>query len=198
MRIPEHAIGQDRSSGKTLAAMLYEKHAPGLLSLCMRYCGNLQDAEDVLHEGFIKIIKNIDSFRNRGEGSFEAWMRRIMVNTALNHLRDHAKERTFLDINPLAERIESSDSEEEEGNFLIGLAEKADPKMVMEMICDLPQGYRAVFNMYVFESFSHKEIAKALNFSENTSKSQLSKARAMLRKKLTRVMTGKSEYHEKV
>ena len=178
-----------------LPAKLYEKHAPALLSLCMRYCGNIQDAEDVLHEGFIKIIRNVGGFRDGGKGSFEGWMRRIMVNTALNYIRDHAKERKFLDIDPIEDRLVPDDDSEGE-DFITGMAGHVSPQVVMDLICELPYGYRSVFNMYVFESYSHKEIAQALNFSENTSKSQLSKARSMLRKKLTLLMM-KTETHEK-
>jgi RNA polymerase sigma-70 factor, ECF subfamily len=197
MRITGNEVNEDYLSSNNLPAQLYEKHAPGLLSLCLRYCGNIQDAEDVLHEGFIKIIRNLQSFKDKGKGSFEGWTRKIMVNTALNFIRDHAKERKFLDIEPLSDKIDFGNENEEDDNFLTGLAEKVSPNMVMEMICDLPPGYRAVFNLYVFESFSHKEIAHTLNCTENTSKSQLSKARAMLRKKLTQLAVIKTEYHEK-
>ncbi len=192
MRILGKVAKEDHFSDSNLPAALYEKHAPALLSLCLRYCGNIQDAEDVLHEGFIKIIRNLQNFKDKGKGSFEGWMRRIMVNTALNYIRDHAKERKFLDIDPISDKFDFGN--EDEDNHFVELAEKIDPKVVMEMICELPPGYRAVFNMYVFESFSHKEIAQTLNCSENTSKSQLSKARALLRKRLNPLLVMKFEY----
>jgi RNA polymerase sigma-70 factor (ECF subfamily) len=160
---------------------LYVKYSPALLSVCLRYCGNLADAEDVLHDGFIKIIRNLSSFKPRSNGSPEAWMKRIMVNTALNYIRDHAKEKKFLDIDPISERVEIA---EPEITWFDDLAGKINPDKVMEMICELPPGYRTVFNLYVFESYSHSEIAGLLGCSENTSKSQLSKARGMLRKRL--------------
>jgi RNA polymerase sigma-70 factor, ECF subfamily len=160
---------------------LYVKYAPALLSLCMRYCGNRADAEDVLHDGFIKIIRNLSSFKPRLNGTPEAWMKRIMVNTSLNYLRDHAKENRFIDIDPIGERIIP---EEQEKSWLEDFAEKIDPDKVMAMICELPAGYRAVFNLFVFESYSHREIAAMLGCSESTSKSQLSKARRMLRNRL--------------
>ena len=165
--------------------LLYEKHAPSLLSLCLRYCGNIEDAEDVLHDGFIKIIKNLHTFRDRENGSFTGWMKRIMVNTSLNLIRDRSKENKFTDIDPLVEKIIIP--EEEETDSLIN-TESFSKEMIMKMICELPAGYRTVFNMYVFEDYTHREIAEILNFSENTSKSQLSKARAMLKKKLNQVM----------
>jgi RNA polymerase sigma-70 factor (ECF subfamily) len=160
---------------------LYVKYAPALLSVCLRYCGNLADAEDVLHDGFIKIIRNLPTFRLRANGTFEAWMKRIMVNTALNYIRDHAKEKKFLDIDPLIEQINIEEPEDTLFDELVG---KINPDKVMEMICELPPGYRTVFNLYVFESYSHREIAGLLGCSENTSKSQLSKARGILRKRL--------------
>ena len=160
---------------------LYVKYAPALLSVCLRYCGNLADAEDVLHDGFIKIIRSLPKFKHRSNGTLGSWMKRIMVNTALNYIRDHSKEKRFLDIEPLTERITNQEDEE---NHFEELAGKIHTEEVTKMICELPLGYRTVFNMYVFESYSHHEIADALGCSENTSKSQLSKARGMLRKKL--------------
>ena len=165
--------------------LLYEKHAPSLLSLCLRYCGNIEDAEDVLHDGFIKIIKNLHTFRDREDGSFTGWMKRIMVNTSLNLIRDRSKENKFIDIDPLVEKIVVPEEEETDSLFN---TESFSQEMIMKMICELPAGYRTVFNMYVFEDYTHREIAGILNFSENTSKSQLSKARAMLKKKLNQVM----------
>ena len=160
---------------------LYVKYAPALLSVCLRYCGNLADAEDVLHDGFIKIIRNLPKFKHRSNGTLGSWMKRIMVNTALNYIRDHSKEKKFLDIDPISERINIA---EQEDTWFDELAGKINPDKVMEMICELPPGYRTVFNLYVFESYSHREIAGLLGCSENTSKSQLSKARGMLRKRL--------------
>lgn len=160
---------------------LYVNYSPALLSVCLRYCGNLADAEDVLHDGFIKIIRNLPKFKHRSNGTLESWMKRIMVNTALNYIRDHSKEKKFLDIDPISERINIAELED---TWFDELAGKINPDKVMEMICELPPGYRTVFNLYVFESYSHREIAGLLGCSENTSKSQLSKARGMLRKRL--------------
>lgn len=170
-----------RRSESKLPELLYEKYAPGFLTMCIRYCGDLKDAEDVLHDGFIKILKNHSKYKQIKGGSFEGWMKRIIMNTVLNYIRDHAKEKRFLDIEPLTERITNQEDEE---NHFEELAGKIHTEEVMKMICELPLGYRTVFNMYVFESYSHHEIADALGCSENTSKSQLSKARGMLRKKL--------------
>jgi len=164
---------------------LYNAYAPMLLSVCLRYCGNRQDAEDVLHDGFIKILKNIHTFEARSSGSFEGWMKRIIVNTALNSLRDQTRARQLLDIDPMQEKIPD---EPDEATIWEHLHVSLGNERIMQMICELPPGYRAVFNLYVFEEYSHKEIAKELQLSENTSKSQLSKARALLRKKIYEVM----------
>jgi RNA polymerase sigma-70 factor, ECF subfamily len=175
---------------------LYDRHAPKLLSVCFRYCGNRDDAEDVLHDGFIKIIQNIQKFKVRADGSLEAWMRRIMVNTALNSLRRRLKEKNFVDIDPILDKI---DLHEEEENDPEEIYLKVDRETIMEMICELPAGYRTVFNLFVFEQYGHREIAELLKCSENTSKSQLSKARALLRKKMEQLVNAKtSTTYEKV
>jgi RNA polymerase sigma factor (sigma-70 family) len=177
---------QNETTGKQSAEALYDKYAPMLLGLCRRYCGNPEDAEDVLHDGFIKIYKNLSRFEERKGSSFEGWMKRIMVNTALNHIRSKAKDKLVFSLD---EKLEATlQPEEEQAFFIEELAGKLRKEQIMEMVCALPAGYRTVFNLYVFESFSHREIAAELNCSENTSKSQLSKARAMLRKQLTQVM----------
>jgi RNA polymerase sigma-70 factor, ECF subfamily len=161
---------------------LYDRYAPSLLSLCFRYAGNIQDAEDILHDGFIKIIKSLPDFQPRPDSSLEAWMKRIMTNTALNFIRDHAWERNLLDLDKLQERV--SMKEDDQADFdLAHLPVSQD--QIFAMIAGLPAGYRTVFNLYVFEEYSHKEICEMLNCSESTSKSQLSKARAVLRARIS-------------
>jgi RNA polymerase sigma-70 factor, ECF subfamily len=159
---------------------LYDRYAPSLLSLCYRYSGNMQDAEDILHDGFIKIIKNLPDFKPRPDGSLQAWMKRIMINAALNFLRDHVKERKLLDLDAIQDRLNVND---EAVDFdLAHLPVTQD--QILKLIGELPAGYRTVFNLYVFEDYSHKEICRQLNCTESTSKSQLSKARAVLRSKI--------------
>ena len=161
---------------------LYDRHAPALLSLCFRYAGNMQDAEDILHDGFIKIIKNLADFKPRPDSSLEAWMKRIMINTALNFIRDHARERNQVDVDKYQERKDLVN--EETADFdLAHLPVTQD--QILQLIAELPDGYRTVFNLYVFEEFSHKEICEKLNCTESTSKSQLSKARAVLRARIS-------------
>lgn len=160
---------------------LHNRYAPLLLGLSIRYCGNRSDAEDVLHDAFIKILSGIDSFIERPNSSFEGWLKRITVNTALNFIRGKLKTNFMVGLNPLIEEIQE---ELPVDDPIVTLGEHLTRDMVMQMLCEMPDGYRTVFNLYVFEAYSHKEIATELNCSENTSKSQLFKARAILRKKI--------------
>jgi len=155
---------------------LYDTYSPVLLGVSMRYCDCREDAEDMLHESLINILHGIQDFRETFQGSFEVWMKRITVNNCLNALRKKIETVRLNGNEPfqyaLAEEVDDS-----------GLsAAFIKPEIVVQMIQYLPVGYRTVLNLFVFERLTHKEIAKALNISENTSKSQLSKARKMLRK----------------
>lgn len=186
MESDEALVRKIRQNKNGALGVLYDRYAPTLLGICMRYCGNRQDAEDVLHDGFIKVLKQVHTFKPQSTGSFEGWMKRIIVNTALNFLRGHNKENRFLDVMSIQDKIPDVT---DEPNLWKTLDEQVGKEKIMEMICELPAGYRTVFNLYVFEEYSHREIAEKLQFSENTSKSQLSKARILLRKKIYQVMT---------
>ena len=164
---------------------LYDSNAPKFLGICYRYCGNRQDAEDILHDGFIKIIQNLHTFEKRANGTFEAWMKRIIVNTSLNFIRDRMKEQKNIDIDPLIDKLNFTEEEESEPDLPYLSMDRED---ILAMVCELPTGYRTVFNMYVFEDYGHKEIADILGFTENTSKSQLSKARRLLRTRLNQLV----------
>jgi len=157
----------------------YDSYSPMLLAICMRYTAIREDAEDVMHESLIKILKGLEKFNPRFSGSFEVWIRRITVNTSINFLRERMKAQK---LNNRATNEEIL--VEEEGSDTSSLPEQLEPEAVIRLIGDLPDGYRTVLNLYVFENYSHKEIATELGISENTSKSQLSKARALLRKKV--------------
>lgn len=159
-------------------SLLYQKYGAVMLGVCVRYVRNRNEAEDVLQEGFVKIFKKIKTFE--GRGSFEGWLKRIMVNTAINYLKSNKKfqlEEEF-DANNLNHTIGKSDEELFEANAEVPQEE------LISMIDDLPTGYKLVFNMYVLEGMTHKEIAESLGCSLGTSKSQLSKARKYLRTKL--------------
>src|SRR5215213_2397440 len=146
---------------------LYELFSPKMYGVCLRYAANSEEAEDILQEGFIKVFKKMSSYR--GEGSFEGWIRRIFVNTAIEQFR----KKTYLQ--PITEQEENSI----EGKYISVLDNLAE-KDIIKLIQQLSPGYRTVFNMYVVEGYTHKQIADALNISEGTSKSQLSRAKLIL------------------
>jgi len=143
-----------------------------MYGVCLRYCGSRDDAQDILHEGFLKIFEKIRQFEFRG--SFEGWIRRIMVNTALERYRNQNK---FVSI-----RDDSIEDYEKPEDF--DISEDITAKELMEMIEDLSPQYRMVFNMYAIEGYSHKEIAELLGITEGTSKSNLSRARVILQEKI--------------
>lgn len=148
---------------------LYHKFSSKMYAVCLRYSGNAEDARDLLQEGFIKIFKNLNKFR--GDGSFEGWIRRIFVNTSIEHYRKK------VNLYNVSEAQENT-IEDKEWNVLDTLAEKDIIKMVQE----LSPGYRSVFNMYVIEGYSHKEIGEILGINEGTSKSQLARAKSVMKK----------------
>jgi RNA polymerase sigma-70 factor (ECF subfamily) len=150
-----------------------------MLGVCFRYSKNRSDAEDILQEGFIKVFQKINTFK--GTGVFEGWLRRIMVNTALNHYKANLKfayHEEITDKNNGVDFINKSDDK-------IFVDQSVSKEQLLGIVQNLPNGYRMVFNMYVLDGMTHKEIAEDLSISENTSKSQLSKSKKMLRKLIT-------------
>jgi RNA polymerase sigma factor (sigma-70 family) len=150
---------------------LFNLFSPRMFSICRRYLKNPMQAEDVLVIAFTRIFEKIDQFK--GEGSFEGWIRRIVVNEALTALR---KSRAMM----LETDLDQADRQPDYSS----LADQLEAEDLLKMIDELPPGYRVVFNMYAIDGFSHKEIAEQLGISENTSKSQLSRARSYLQKVL--------------
>lgn len=146
---------------------LYRRFSPRMYAVCLRYAGSAEEAEDILQEGFIKVFKKLNTFRK--EGSFEGWIRRIFVNTAIEHFR----RKKYLQ--PVTEKEENTI----EGSYLSVLDTLAE-RDIMELVQQLSPGYRTVFNMYVVEGYTHKEIGDILGISEGTSKSQLSRAKVIL------------------
>ena len=155
--------------------LLYERYAPKMLGICMRYFHSKEEAQDALQDGFVKIYSKIKGFK--GDGSFEGWIRRIMVNTSLNLYRSNLKRMYHSDVDD--EKVQIADSSVDYDQFNV--------QDIMKLIQDLPDGYRIIFNMFEIDGYSHKEIANSLQISVNTSKSQLLKARAHLRKELERL-----------
>ena len=161
-----------KRSERSAQRRLFDFLSPKMFPLCLRYMGDRDSAEDILQEGFVTLFTKLDSFT--GEGSFEGWARKIFVNTALMSLR-----RT--DALKLSDDLETAwgvSSENESAVQTMGYKE------LMGLISQLPAGFRTVFNMYVIEGYSHKEIAGMLGISEATSRSQLQRARMMLQKKI--------------
>jgi len=150
---------------------LYKLYANKFLGICLRYTRNKSQAEDVLHDSFIKIFTKIDQYS--GKGSFEGWMKRIVSNTAIQYLRDNTKDRSVFEDKEIDNTAIVEDIED---NIPL-----IDSKELMRIIQSLPDGYKIIFNMYVFEEMSHREIANNLGISEGTSKSQLHRAKRYLR-----------------
>lgn len=146
---------------------LYQRFAPKMYGVCLRYAGNAEEAEDILQEGFIKVFNKMSSYR--GDGSFEGWIRRVFVNTAIEHFR----KKTYLQ--PITETEENTI----EGKYLSVMDQLAE-KDIIQLVQQLSPGYRTVFNMYVIEGYTHRQIAEILEISEGTSKSQLSRAKIIL------------------
>ncbi|MFH2095451.1 MAG: sigma-70 family RNA polymerase sigma factor [Bacteroidota bacterium] len=151
---------------------LYNRFSARLFGVCLRYARNYQDAEDLLHEGFIRVLDRMKDYR--AEGSLEGWMRRVMVTTAINYY--HKNWADHYDVE-LSEVPAEDQMYEDTFSYL-------STKELLDHIRQLPDGYRIVFNLYVVEGYRHNEIAGMLSISENTSKSQLMKARNYLMKRI--------------
>ena len=162
----EHIINQCKSQDPDAQKVLYDLYKDTLYAVCLRYIKSSHDAEDVFIDAFYKIFTKIDHFK--GEGSFEGWMRRIMVNESLMFLR----KKTNLHLTVELPDKEIADSQEEEDDMSFD--------DIMKVLDELPVGYRTIFNLYVFEDMKHREIAEMLGISINTSKSQLILAKKRL------------------
>jgi RNA polymerase sigma factor (sigma-70 family) len=156
---------------------LYNRFAPKMYAVCLRYANNTNDAQDLLQEGFIKVYKNLHRFR--AEGSFEGWIRRVFVNTSIEHFRKKSAQLTSV-----SEREENT-IEDVDITALDNLAQKD----IINIVQELSPGYRTVFNLYVVEGYSHREIGEMLGISEGTSKSQLARAKSILQKKITQYLS---------
>ncbi len=158
---------------------LFEMYAPKMMGVCLRYMKDQAQAEDVLQDGFVKVFTKLDKYT--GNGSLEGWVRRIMVNTSLDHLRKTNKFNANVSMDDVSYKVES------DADALSDLMEEDLLKLIREM----PDGYKTVFNMFAIEGYSHKEISVKLGISENTSKSQYSRAKAYLRTKLEELEIGR-------
>jgi len=150
----------------------YKRFAPKMYGICIRFAKNKMEADDIMQEGFIKVFLNLNSYR--GDGALEGWVRRTIVNTAINYYKRNLKYQNDLEIEK-ADSLYSNDN---------GVLDSISVNDLINLVQELPVGYRMVFNLNVIEGYTHKEIAEILNISENTSKSQLSRARQSLQTKV--------------
>ncbi len=162
--------------------ILYKKFAPTMLAVCRRYTSNIEEAEDVLHDGFIRVYIYLDKYRS--DGSLEGWIRRIMVSTALNNYKKNLKSLYHADINEIEGTFE---------DVRISNNAKLNADVLLKMITELPKGYQLVFNLYEIEGYNHKEISEMLGVSLSTSKTQLIKARYALQQKVNRLINNENK-----
>jgi RNA polymerase sigma-70 factor (ECF subfamily) len=182
-RVSETEIVEGCLAGKKYYQdLLYHKYASKMFGVCFRYSQDKYKAEDILQESFIKVFQSLDRFRK--EGSLEGWIRRIVVNTSLE---EHRKNVHMYPVSDFEEAVLEYSEEE----VLSGIA--ADE--LMSMLDQLSPGYRTIFNLYAIEGYSHKEIAEMLGISEGTSKSQLARARMLLKEMIVlRMAEGNEQY----
>lgn len=176
----EQSLIQNCLKGDSIAQRkLFEKFAPKMLAVSLRYMKSQEEAEDVLQEGFIKVFTKLKDYNSIG--SLEGWVRRIIVNSALDQIRKNQK---FIKDTPLDEVSFKLDN-----NYSI--LEELNANSLIELIQKIPSGYRTIFNLFAIEGYSHKEIGDLLGISENTSKSQYSRARAYLKQELEKLDIGR-------
>jgi RNA polymerase sigma factor (sigma-70 family) len=171
--ITEAEIVEGCKAGKReLQKALYTRFSGKMYAVCLRYSKSREEAEDILQDGFIKVFHSIQQFM--GAGSFEGWIRRIIVNTALEALRKKKLDFSSFDI----EQAENHNAQS------FDMTSQVSANDLLTIIQELPTGYRTIFNLYAIEGYQHKEIAVMLGISEGTSKSQLARARNMLQERL--------------
>jgi RNA polymerase sigma-70 factor (ECF subfamily) len=181
IQIIEGCARHDRKSQQ----VLYDKYSRFLLGVCMRYSTDKTEAEDILQESFLKIFFNISDYS--GTGSFTGWLRKVAVNTSITHYHKNLKHRYHIDIDEYV-TVETGISSFEEDFFT--------SDELYKVLNELPSGYRMVFNLYAVEGYKHKEIAEMLNIDTNTSKSQYSRAKAVIRGKLEKLRILKKSYSD--
>lgn len=177
----EDLIARCKTADRKAQELLYKQFAAKMMAVCLRYATDKMEAEDMLQNGFIRVFQKINDYR--GDGSFEGWVRRIMVHTSIEYYRKHHK-MVQLDI--------EESGFEQPVNALA--ASSLEAKDLMSLINQLPAGYRMVFNLYAIEGYSHREIADMAGITEGASKSQLSRARTILKQKIEQLEGKQYEY----
>lgn len=170
-------LSRCRNNDAVAQKAIFTRYADDMMMVCLRYVVRQEEAREAMMDGFLNFFRNLEKFSYRGEGSLKAWLKKIIVNQCLSHLRKK---------NPLLNGADASVLEhmpDEENTPL----ERLTAREIMQMIHALPDGYRTVFNMYVFEEMNHREIGEVLGISENTSKSQLHRARAILKERILQI-----------
>lgn len=161
-----------RSGERRAQKELYDRYSRKMMGVCLRYVNDRETARDLLQDGFVKVFTNIDSYA--GAGSFEGWIRRVFVNCALEHLRRSDVLREASELDTVAELIQPDTS---------AIADLSATEL-MQLVQELPAGFRTVFNLFAIEGYSHKEIGEMLNITESTSRSQFLRARQLLQRKI--------------
>lgn len=176
--------------------MLYERYAPVMKGICLRYAGDPETVKDIVQEGFIKLFSQIKQYS--GTGSFEGWMKRIFINTAISHIRKHQKSQQYLKIEEIDDmaltetsslefdgKTEfSNDSKSNQNNFEIVSSADFSETELLDVLKRIPEKYRIVFNLYCIEDIKHDEIAEMLNIDLTTSRTRLLRARQFVQKEL--------------
>jgi RNA polymerase sigma-70 factor (ECF subfamily) len=170
----EKVISDCKKGKRKAQVQLYNQYAARMLSVCLRYVADKSEAEDILQESFLKVLKNIKEYS--GKGHFEGWMRKIVVNTAITHFHK-AKKHYYHE--------EIDDVSEGELEFSLSPDKEYDAKELHRLLTKMPEGYRVIFNLYAVEGYKHREIAEQLKIDESTSKSQYLRAKKWLRKEMT-------------
>ena len=186
----ENLVERIRQKDQRAMSQLYQMYIRELSSVCYRYVPSEADAKDVLQNSFVNIFKSIPTLDYRGEAAFRMWMKKVVVNEALYFLKERRKLRLTLGMRVTDSDLElMSDTPSSDGEMLD--VEGLTPEELHQMISELPDGCRTVVNLYVFEDYSHRQIAQLLNVSESTSASQLYYAKQLLIKRIKELNNGK-------
>lgn len=174
MKMNEEQLVKKCLEGDAIAQKyLFDFYSRRMMGVCLRYAQSSEEAQDVLQMGFIKVFEKLDMYNH--QGSLEGWIRKIIVNTALDNIRKNKKMKNNIEMDKVDYQIQ---------NYNENAIDSLSAQDLLKVIQEMPAGFRTVFNMYVIEGYSHKEIAEELNISVSTSKSQFSRARAYLQKVL--------------